>query len=158
PPVRVAFGLAGGLALVWVGQRFVARGLERYGQTLTGGGIGILYLAVYAVLHWYALIERPTAFTAMVAITVLGSWLADRQLSQVLALFAVAIGFSTPFLIGGDGNSEIVLFTYDLILVGGTLYLAARRDWPVLNIVSFMLTALTISSWTERFYHRSEYL
>jgi uncharacterized membrane protein len=158
PPARVLLGLIGGTALAWLGQRFAARGFERYGQALTGGGIGILYLAIYAAHHWYALVDRAPAFVAMVIITLAGVWLADRQRSQLLALFAVAIGFLTPFLIGGERAAQTTLFTYDLVLVAGTWLLARRRDWPALNIVSFMLTAMTISTWAERFYRRTEYL
>ena len=158
PPLRIVLGLAGGAALVWVGQLFVGRGLERYGQTLTGGGFGILYLAIYAAYQWYSLIGRGAAFAAMVVITLAGVMFADRQRSQVLALFAVTIGFLTPFLVGGDSSSPTPLFTYDLVLVAGTLFLARRRDWPALNIVSFMLTVMTISTWAEQRYRRSDYL
>jgi uncharacterized membrane protein len=158
PPVRVLLGIAGGISLVWAGQRFIARGLERYGQTLTGGGVGILYLAIYASYHWYGLIDRLPAFAAMVAITLAGVWLADAQRSQVLALFSVTIGFLTPAIIGGEQASQITLFTYDLLLVAGTLVLARRRDWPALNIVSYLLTAMTISAWAESSYRRSEHL
>ena len=158
PPLRVGLGIAGGAALVWLGQMFVGRGLERYGQTLTGGGIGILYLAIYAAHHWYGLIARGPAFAAMVIITLAGVTFADRQRSQILALFAVTIGFLTPWLVGGEAASPVTLFTYDLVLVCGTLLLARRRDWPALNIVSFMLTTMTISSWAEQNYRRSDYL
>lgn len=158
PPLRVVLGLAGGAALMWAGQLFVNRGLERYGQTLTGGGVGILYLAIYAAHHWYGLVGRGSAFAAMVIATLAGVWAADRQHSQVLALFAVTTGFLTPFLVGGQPVSPNTLFTYDLILIAGTLLLARRRDWPALNIVSYMATAMTVSAWAERAYRRSDYL
>jgi hypothetical protein len=158
PTLRVGIGFLGGAALIVFGQRFVSKGLAFYGQVLTGGGIGVLYLAIYAAYRWYALINEPAASAAMILTTALGVWLADRQRSQPLALFAVAVGFATPFLIGDSAGSQIVLFTYDAILVCGTLALARRRQWPALNLVSYVLTVVTIASWFEAGYKPKQYL
>ena len=56
--------------------------------------------------------------------------LADRQRALGLALMAVGGGFATPFLVGGGGDAQLTLFTYDALLVVGTLYLANRQGWP----------------------------
>jgi len=158
PPMRVLLGLLTGSALVAGGQRFVTRGYAAYGQALSGGGLGILYISIFTAHRWYDLIGRPAAFVAMVIVTALAAVLADRQRSQALALLAVTAGFVTPFLVGGDGNAQISLFTYDLILVCGTLYLARRREWPALNLVSYIATLLTISAWMAVHYRSSLYL
>ncbi len=50
---RVIFGVAGGVALTLLGRRFVQRGHELYGQVLCGGGLGIVYLSIYAAHAWY---------------------------------------------------------------------------------------------------------
>ena len=71
-PLRVATGLAAGGALLWIGQRFVRQGLAFFGHALSGGGLVVLYVAVYAALHVYDLIAPPLAFAAMLAVTALG--------------------------------------------------------------------------------------
>ena len=43
--------------------------------------------------------------------------MADRQRSQALAFIAVGGGFPHPFLVGGDENAQLTLFTYDALLV-----------------------------------------
>jgi len=154
----VILGLLGGAALTVIGQRFVQSGYRLSGQALSGGGIGIIYLAIFAAHRWYELIGRPVAFAGMILTTAFAAWLADRQRSQLLALMAVTVGFGTPFLIGGDGDAQISLFTYDAILVAGTLYLARRRSWPALDLVSYVLTLLTIGSWAEVYYTPDAYL
>jgi uncharacterized membrane protein len=158
PSLRVGLGLLGGAVLIAAGQRFVVKGLALYGQALSGGGIGVLYLAIYAAYRWYDLINEPAASAAMILTTALGVWLADRQRSQPLALLAITVGFATPFLIGDSAGSQAVLFTYDAILVCGTLALARRREWPALNLVSYVLTTVTIASWFEAGYKPKEYL
>jgi uncharacterized membrane protein len=94
----------------------------------------------------------------MVAITVLIAWLADRQRSQGLALFGVGGGFATPFLLPGATDAQTALFTYDAILIGGTAVLAHRRDWPFVNLVSYLFTLLTVAAWADRFYTPAQYL
>jgi hypothetical protein len=155
---RVLFGVAGGVALTLLGRRFVQRGHELYGQVLCGGGLGIVYLAVYAAHAWYGLIGGSFAFAAMIATTVVTAMLADQQRSQALALFAVVVGFATPFLIGSERDNHIGLFTYDAILVAGTLFLARRREWPALNLVSYVLTATTFAGWADRSYRPNLYV
>lgn len=155
---RVVQGAVVGLALMFGGTRFVKRGYAVYGQMMAGGGGAILYLSTYAAFNFYALIERPLAFVLMVANTVLIAWLADRQRSQGLALFAVGGGFATPFLLPATTDAQIALFTYDAILIAGTAVLSRRRDWPFLHLVSYIFTLLTVAAWADRFYTPAKYL
>lgn len=155
---RVIQGAVVGMALIAAGLQFTRRGYSFYGQVVAGGGGAILYLSTYAAFNFYALIGRPTAFTLMVAVTVLIAWLADRQRSQGLALFAVGGGFATPFLLPGTADAQIALFTYDAILIGGTAVLAHRRTWPFVNLVSYLFALLTVAAWADRFYTPAKYL
>lgn len=155
---RVLQGAVVGLALVYVGTRFVRAGYALYGQMISGGGAAILYVSAYAAFNYYHLIDRPVAGVLLVAITAMTAWLADRQQSQGLAVLAVGGGFGTPFLLPGTTDAQIALFGYDAILVAGTMYLAHRRDWPLLNAVSYLFTMLTIAAWADSFYTREKYL
>jgi len=155
---RVLQGAVVGLALVYVGTRFVRAGYALYGQMISGGGAAILYVSTYAAFNYYHLIDRPVAGALLVAITAMTAWLADRQQSQGLAVLAVGGGFATPFLLPGTTDAQIALFGYDAILVAGTMYLAHRRDWPLLNAVSYLFTMLTIAAWADSFYTREKYL
>ena len=150
--MRVGLGVIAGLALVWAGHRFVTSGYRAYGQILTGGGLAVMYLAIYAAFSYYELIGRTPAFVLLVAVTVGAAWLADRQNALGLALMGVGGGFATPFLFSTGVDAQVTLFSYDALLVVGTLYLARRRDWPVLNLVSFGFTWFTIAVWADRFY------
>jgi uncharacterized membrane protein len=155
---RVLQGAVFGAALIAGGLQFARRGYAAYGQVMAGGGGAILYLSTYAAFTLYSLIGRPAAFILMVAITAVIGWLADRQRSQGLALFAVGGGFATPFLLPGTTDAQVTLFTYDTILIGGTAVLAHRREWPFVNLVSYLSTLLTVAAWADRFYAPSAYL
>ena len=155
---RVIQGGILGLLLVYVGTRFVRSGYSLYGQMISGGGAAILYVSTYAAFNFYHLIDRPVAFALMIAITAMVAWLADWQRSQGLALFAVGGGFGTPFLLPGTTDAQVALFGYDAILIGGTMFLSRRRNWPVLNIVSYLFTIFTVAGWADRFYTSAKYL
>ena len=150
-------GIVGAL-LVYAGIRFVRAGYRVYGQMISGGGLAVLYVSTYAAFNLYHLINRPIAFLLMSAITALTAILADRQQSQGLAVMAVGGGFATPFLLPGDTDAEIALFTYDAILIAGTMFLTHRRVWPRLNTVSYGFTVLTVLAWAARFYAATKYL
>src|SRR5919201_5827788 len=114
--------------------------------------------SVYAALGFYGLLDRGPAFVLLVAITILAAVLADREASLPLALIAVCGGFLTPFLVGGRENAQVTLFSYDALLVAATTYLARRRNWPWLNLVSLALTIFTVAAWAERYYTPDRYL
>jgi uncharacterized membrane protein len=158
PLMRVALGLLAGLLLVVAGPVFRRRGYALYGQILTGGGIAILYISVFAAFNYYALIGATLAFGLMIAITAGAALLADREQSQALALMAVGGGFLTPFLVSSGRDAQVALFTYDAILVAGTAALARRRNWPALNAVSFALTVATVAVWADAYYQADRWL
>jgi uncharacterized membrane protein len=150
--MRVGLGMVAGMGLAFAGDRFARRGYSAYGQVVAGGGIAALFLSIYAAFSYYGLIGQTPAFVLLVAITAGAAWLADRQKALGLAVMAVGGGFVTPFLVGSGQDAQITLFSYDALLVCGTLFLASRHDWPVLNALSFLLTWLTIAAWAAEYY------
>lgn len=155
---QVLIGGAVGAALAYGGTRFARAGYSAYGQMISGGGIAVLYVSIYAAFTIYALIPHAAAFALMCLATMLGAWLADAQHGQGLALVTVGGGFATPFLLATGRDAQIVLFTYDAILVAGTMYLAHRRAWPSLHLVSYLATGLTWLAWASRFYTPDKFL
>ena len=157
-PLRVAIGVVIGALMILSGRRFVTAGHPPFGQTLVGGGVATWYLAVYAAVNLYGLVNPVTGFMALVVVTMLAAVQAERLRSQPLAMMAVVGGFGTPFLVGASTNAQFLLFSYAALLVAATVYLARRRDWPALNLASFLFTGLTVVGWGVRFYRPDAYL
>jgi hypothetical protein len=155
---RVLIGAVIGLVMVLGGHRIARRGYPLYGQILAGGGFAALYLSVFAAFNYYSLIGRPGAFGLMAAITAGAALAADVHRSRGLALFAVAGGFLTPFLVGGGQNAQVTLLTYDAILAAGTMFMAARHGWPFLNLVSFAFVMFTFASWADRYWTPAQWV
>ena len=157
-PLRVGIGLVIGALLIRIGRRFAAAGQPPFGHTLVGGGFATWYLAGYAALNLYGLVNAVIGFSLLVLVTVLAAAQANRLRSQPLAMIAVLGGFVTPFLVGLDTTAPLTLLGYTALLIAATVYLAKGRDWPVLNLMSFLLTGLTVTVWHARFYRPSAYL
>ena len=157
PVVRVVLGAFVGVGMAAGGLR-LSRQYRAYGLFLSGGGVAVLYLSVYAGLNLYDLFGPELAFSLLVVITAAAAVLADRTDSLGLALMAVCGGFATPFLVGGDSDQQVTLFTYVSLLVAATMYLAYRRTWPWLNVASLLLTGVTVLVWADRFYTADKYL
>jgi uncharacterized membrane protein len=155
---RVLIGAAAGLAMVAGGHLVARRGYALYGQIVAGGGFAALYVSVFAALSFYALVGRPAAFGLMVLITAGAALAAEVHRSQGLAVFAVAGGFLTPFLVGGGENAQVVLLSYDAILAVGTMVMAARRGWPFLNLLSYVFVIFTFAGWAGQFYTPAQWV
>jgi len=157
-PIRVAFGGLAGELVFFAGRRAITAGHARFGTTLVGGSVAIWYLTVYAALNLYGLLGPAAGFGLLVVVTGLAASQADRLKSPSLATVAVLGGFSTPFLVGGEADSAIRLFSYTALLIGATVYLAHRRDWPSVTLLSFLLTGLTVPIWHGRLSPPGAYL
>ena len=157
PTIRVGLGIVGGTAMVWGGMRLAAR-YRNYGLLLSGGGIAVLYLSVYAGFNLYALFGPHIAFALLVAVTIGAAALADLTGSQAIAIVAVCGGFATPFLVGRGGDQQVRLFSYVALLIAATMYLAHRRSWRWLNVISLALTIAVVVSWASVYYVDDKYL
>ena len=110
PAGRVSIGLLAGIAVVVWSERFRSRGYTIFSYSLKAVGIGVLYLSLWAAFHVYSLIPSGVAFLAMLIVTAATATLAITQDAQVLAVFALTGGFSTPVLLSTGQNKELQLF------------------------------------------------
>jgi uncharacterized membrane protein len=156
PLGRVLIGLLAGAALIAWSERFHRRGYAVFSFSLKAIGSGTLYLSLWAAFQLYGLIPAGVAFAAMIAVTAFNGYMAWIQDSELLALYAIAGGLSTPLLVSTGGNHEVTLFTYLLILDLAVLVLVALRPWSRLLFVSFVGTALFIFAWWSSFYTQDQ--
>ena len=153
---RVASGVVGGVLLVVWSERFRRRGYQAFSYSLKALGLGILYLAFWAAFQVYHLIPAGLAFLAMVAVTVVSAGMALAQNAGIVAGFALAGGFLTPWLLSTGQNRELELFGYIALLDIATLVLAARRPWNGLLLLSYLGTLIYYTGWYLEFYDRSQ--
>ncbi len=116
PLGRVLIGLISGAALILWSERFRAKGYVAFAYSLKAVGTGSLYLSLWAAFSLYQLIPASVAFLAMIAVTAFNGYLAWIQDAELLALYAIVGGLSSPLLVSTGENHEVTLFSYLLML------------------------------------------
>ena len=125
---RVVLGIAGGLALLGGGEYWQRR-YPIWAQPLTGGGIAILYLSIFAAFSLYDLIPNVAAFGFFFLVTLTAAGLALKSESMSIAILGIIGGFITPILLKDKLPDERLLIAYVLMLDLGVLGLATFRNW-----------------------------
>ena len=148
--LRLAGEALGGLALIATGWRLRARRLQ-YALILQGGGMGIVYLSVFAAVSLYGLIPTTPGLLLMVLLVALSSGLAVLQDARSLAVLAMIGGFLAPILVSRDG-SHVVLFSYYAVLNAGILGMAWYKAWRGLNLTGFIFTFVIGGAWGHQYY------
>jgi uncharacterized membrane protein len=156
PLGRVMIGLLAGAGLIAWSERFHKRGFAIFSYSLKAIGSGTLYLSLWAAFQLYALMPAGAAFAAMIAVTAFNGYMAWAQDAELLALYAIAGGLSTPLLVSTGGNHEITLFTYLLMLDLAVLVLTALRPWSRLLFVAFTGTVVFVFGWWQSFYTQDQ--
>ncbi|WP_341312231.1 DUF2339 domain-containing protein [Paraburkholderia sp. IMGN_8] len=146
----IEFRLAGvalaATALLAVGWRIGER-RGAYGLILQGGGVGALYLTVFAATRLYHLLPAGAALPLMIAICALSAFLAVRQNASSLAFMGSAGGFLAPVLLSTGGGSHVMLFSYYALLNAGIFAIAWFKAWRPLNLLGFVFTFSIGAAW-----------
>ncbi len=157
PLGRVLIGLVAGAGLIAWSERFRTRGYAAFSYSLKAVGSGVLYLSLWAAFSLYQLVDSTVAFAAMIAVTAFNGFLAWRQDAELLALYAIVGGFSTPLLLSTGENHEVALFTYLLLLDAAVLLLVALKPWSRLLCAAFAGTVFFFAEWSLQYYDASEF-
>ena len=157
PIGRVGLSIVAGLAMLVVGLRLLGKRYHLLGQGLMGAGLATLYFSIYAAANFYQLISLLTAFGLMAAITVSAGVLAISLDSILVAILGIIGGYGTPVMLSTGEANFIGLFSYMLILGIGVLGIALRKNWHLLNYLSFIFTYGLVATAVEGYYKVSDF-
>jgi len=148
---RVALGGAAGLLLIAGGYRFHRRQLSVFSQGLTGAGVAILYLSIYAAFDFYHLVPQPIAFFLMALVTAAALLTALYYDARAIAMLGWAGGFLTPLLLVTAELNTLGLFVYLTLLDAGLIViLVRRRRWRLLELLAVAATYGIYLTWSFR--------
>ena len=99
-----------------------------------------LYLSVYGAANFYHLIEPPTGFVLMGLITLLAGGIAIRFDSMLVAVLGIIGGYGTPLMLPTEQVNFVGLYGYMLVLGIGVLAVCYWKNWPMVNLLSFVCT------------------
>jgi len=154
--VQAAIGILAGSLLIWICELRIARDYKVTANAMHGAGIAILYATLFAMYARWELIIAPFAFGMMILVTAVAVWLSIRRESVFIALLGLLGGFATPAMLSTGENRPIGLFTYLLLLNIGLAWVAWRRRWTTLSIISLIFTAIYQWGWIAKFLTASQ--
>jgi len=144
--VRLAAISAVAIALLFWGWR-QRETRQAFSLVVQGGGVGLLYLTIFAGFSLYDVIPSTIAFALLALLVVLAAILAITQDAKPLALFATIGGFLAPVLTSSGNNNYIGLFSYYSLLNLGVFAVAWFKSWRILNFVGFIFTFVVSTAW-----------
>ena len=154
---RVTIGLLAGIGAIGWSERFRSKAYVAFSYSLKAVGSGLLYLSLWAAASYFHLVPVGVAFAAMVVVTAFNGYMAWLQDAELLAVYCIVGGFSTPALLSTGGNHEIFLLSYLLLLDAAMLVLVALKPWARLLSGAFVGTVIFFAGWAMRFYSDAQF-
>jgi uncharacterized membrane protein len=156
PPVRVAIGLLTGIGLLVACEMRAARKYPVTANALDAAGIAILFSTFYAAYALWHLIPAAAAFGLLALVTAVAVLLSIRRDSRFIAILGLLGGFATPMLLSTGENRPISLFTYLLLLNIGLAWVARRKGWSILSVLTMVFTTIYQWGWVATFLTASQ--
>lgn len=149
--LRLAMIAVGGLVMTVIGWRMRNK-RSGYALVMQGGGIGVLYVTIFAAYRLYQLLPGALTFTLLLVMVVSSVLLAILQNSLSLAILGTSGGFLAPILASTGQGSHVGLFSYYAALNAGIFAVAWYKSWRPLNLVGFVFTFMIFSLWRGKYY------
>ena len=149
--IRLAATFASGIGLLLLGWRLRSRRFS-YAVVLQGGGIGVMYLTLFASARLFHMVPMPLTFGIMVGLVAFSGILAVLQNAAAMAVLGTAGGFMAPVLLSTGTGSHVMLFSYYALLNAGIFGIAWFKAWRWLNLLGFVFTFGIGSVWGLQYY------
>jgi hypothetical protein len=156
PPIRVAIGVLVAITLLVVCERSSARKYAVTSNALDAAAIAILFSTFFAAHALWHLLPATLTFVLLALVTVVAVLLSIRHESLFIAVLGLLGGFATPALLSTGENRPIPLFAYLLMLNVGLGWVGARKKWPILTVLTLILTSIYQWGWVMKFLTASQ--
>lgn len=159
PPTRIILGVLAGLGMI-VGGLYWHKRYPTLSQTLSGGGIAVLYLSIFAAFAFFQMLNVYLAIGLLFMISAGSAALALRHNSLPLVLIGIMGAFAAPFVLGvrhpagagaplsGTGSQLLI---YIMIVDLGVILVSTFRTWRWLALVAFLGTVLSFGAWQVQY-------
>lgn len=159
PTARVILGIVGGLGMLGGGHYWRKR-YPTFAQALSGGGIAILYLSIFAASAIFELIGFYLAVVLLLVVSVASAVLALRYNSMALAILGIIGAFIAPFILAASAamapgaaqaTQSFSLLVYVMVVDLGVLCLSTFRNWRWFTLLALVGSLAVFGMWYSRF-------
>ena len=149
--VRLTLAFAAGIGLLLLGWRLRDTRFG-YAVALQGGGVGVMYLTLFAAARLFQMVPLPLTFGVMVGLVAFSGMLAVLQQAASMAVLGAAGGFLAPVLLSTGTGNHVMLFAYYAVLNAGIFGIAWFNAWRWLNLLGFVFTFGIGAAWGLEYY------
>jgi len=150
PMVRVILGILFGFGMLHTANVITTKpdfaNGDRIAQALSGAGISVLYVCIFAATSLYHLIPAFIGFVGMAATTALAVLLSLRR-GMPVALLGLVGGFLTPAIINSGNPQAPLLFIYLYFILAGLMVVIRKQGWWVLSIPTVIAAFAWVCIW-----------
>jgi len=161
PTGQVILGIIAGLVMLGLGY-YWRKKYPILTQVLSGGGIAVLYLSIFASFAIYDLVHFYVAFAFLLLVSIASAALALRYDSIALAIIGILGAFAAPFLLGFFGAKELELeadgigyaiqfLVYVIVVNIGVLILSTFRNWRWFTLLALICALISFGAWYAEF-------
>ncbi len=151
PPVQMTIGIIVGLGLLILCELKAANKYRITANAIDASAVAILFATFFAAHALWQLIGAGVSFLFLVLVAIVAVLLSIRRDSLFIALLGLMGGFATPALLSTGENQPIGLFSYLLLLNAGLAWVAVKKKWPLLTVLTLVLTTLYQWGWVMKF-------
>lgn len=152
PAIRVMLGLIFGGLLLACGIFFrVRRQIANYisiSQALSGSGIAVLFVSIYAANQTYQLIAYNLAFIGLTVVTATAVSLSLLH-GLPIAVLGIVSGFLTPAALNSVNPKASGLFMYLMVLNIGLSTVINKKKWWQLQYGIIIANSLWVMQWLQ---------
>lgn len=168
-PMRVVLGVVAALAFVGAGEYWRLK-YPAYAQALTGTGVALFYLSIFAAFANYDLIHIYTGVSLLLLISVASAVIAIRQDSVSLAVIGIAGAFLAPFILGTFAETGLsnradaatrdapALLAYIVAVDVGVIILSTFKNWQWFTALALAGSLATFGLWHTEYIDASNVL
>lgn len=155
PVGQVSIGIIFGLILIGAGE-FLRGKYPKYSFIVSGGGVVVLYMTLWASYAIFHLTDQTMTLMAMAVVSVVSTLLAIRYEAVPIAILGVVGGYFAPLMLSKGFDNQFLLMSYIIILNLGVLIVAIFQNWLKLNILSFIGTYTVFFAWYTAYYSENQ--
>ncbi|SFS67092.1 DUF2339 domain-containing protein [Marininema halotolerans] len=145
--MRIALGGGAGVFLMVLGERFRKKKFSIFSHGLTGAGVAIGYVTIYAANQFYHLFSMEFSLLLMALVTASGVISALRAQSLAISILSWLGGFLSPFLLGATGGMSVAVLLYGMLFNTGMIWLGGRgKQWSLLHLLAQVTTISFVSA------------
>jgi uncharacterized membrane protein len=159
PLARVILGIVVGLGMVGGGNYWRTK-YPTLAQAITGGGVALLYLSIFAAFAIFKLLAFYPAVILLLLVSAGSTALALRHNSMALAIIGIFGAFSAPFILGAWGpgfpgarqtGAAIQLLAYVMVVDLGVIALSTFRNWRWFTLLALVSSLAAFGGWYGHF-------